>query len=347
MRIVTYDEVRSVATPAAVVEAVRASFVAQAAGRIRQALTSHLAFHDADRRIIGDCHVKWGHAESSDFFVVKIATGFYGNPQHGLPASNGLMLLISARTGEPAVLLEDRGWLTDARTAAAGVLAVEAAGVDRVGTVGVLGSGTQADLQARWIAAHMSVGRVLIWGRREEAVLWLVAGLRRDGIDAAAARSASDVAAQSDVIVTTTPSREPLLFSDDVRNGTVLVAVGADAFGKRELDPALLGRAERIVCDDPVQCLEHGELQTSGIDIGRLELLGELLSRPRAKRPSRALGITVVDLTGIAAQDVVAAQACWALISRRTRAAGGLPVDRARLALDSRVGIGHDALRHN
>lgn len=316
MRVVPYEEVRAVATPGRIVEAVRVGFMAHASGRVRQALTSHLAFAGDGGARAGDCHVKWGHDEASTYFVIKVATSFYSNPQHGLPSSNGLVLLMSAQTGEPVALLEDRGWLTDARTAAAGVLASEAAGIERIDTLGVLGTGIQAGLQARWIAAHRQVSRVLVWGRRPGAAGQLVADLRASGIESAVAERVSDLATQSDLIVTTTPSFTPLLMNSDVKDGTAIVAIGADARGKRELDRALLHRADRIICDDPAQCLDHGELQDSGIDAGRLERIGELLLKSETKGASRAAGVTIVDLTGIATQDVAAAQACWLALSR-------------------------------
>lgn len=314
LQVVPIEAIRAAITPERAIAAVRAGLVAYAAGRVRQALTSHLDFHDAGR-LAGECHVKWGHDAPSSLFVIKVATGFYGNPRHGLPSSNGLMLLMSARTGAPVALLEDGGWLTNARTAAAGALAVEAAGVDRVATLGIVGTGTQAAMQARWISTHVPVGRVLVWGREGYAAERLTSDLCSAYLNAATGASIADLTAESDVIVTTTPATEPILMNGDVRDGTVIVAVGADALGKRELEPSLLRRAERIICDDPDQCLDQGELQGVEMDPDRLERLGHLLSLPSSARPSRANGVTIIDLTGIATQDVAVAQACWAAIS--------------------------------
>lgn len=312
MRVIDYEAIRAVATQELIVDAVREGFIGHAAGRIRQAPISHLAFSDtASGRLIGDCHIKWGHEQASRLFVIKVATGFYNNPTLGLPSSNGFMLLMSAITGAPLALLADRGWLTDARTAAAGALALTAVGVEHLDTLGILGAGTQGSMQARWIAAQQSVGRVLLWGRNRAASERLATELREDGIEADVAATPSAVAAQADAIVTTTAARMPLLMNDDVRNGTVIVAIGADAHGKRELDPTLLRRAERVICDDPAQCLDHGELQDSGVDLQCIKLLGSLLALGAGELPRKAAGVTVVDLTGIAAQDIFVAKACW------------------------------------
>ena len=71
----------------------------------------------------GECHIKYGHLNGSDTFVIKIACGFYENPKMGLSANSGMMLVFNAKTGVPVCILDDKGWLTNARTAAAGALA--------------------------------------------------------------------------------------------------------------------------------------------------------------------------------------------------------------------------------
>ena len=75
----------------------------------------------------GDCHIKFGYLKSSDTFTVKIATGFWKNPARGLPSSNGVVLVFSRNTGELCSILQDEGWLTDIRTAAAGAVAANPA----------------------------------------------------------------------------------------------------------------------------------------------------------------------------------------------------------------------------
>ena len=78
------------------------------------------AEHDA---IVGDCHIKTASSTTLPFFCVKLATGFYNNPAQGLPVNNGLLMLLSSKTGQPVSLFRDGGHMTSVRTAAAGARA--------------------------------------------------------------------------------------------------------------------------------------------------------------------------------------------------------------------------------
>ena len=85
---------------AAGIAAVRESLIAFSAGQVQQPPVVYMGFDRAN----GDCHVKCAHVSGTPVFVVKIATGFYENPAKGLPSSNGLIVALSATTGETAAL---------------------------------------------------------------------------------------------------------------------------------------------------------------------------------------------------------------------------------------------------
>ena len=114
----------------------------------------------------------------------------------------------------------------------------------------------------------------------------------------------------SDIVVTCTASRAPLLPADDVQPGTFIAAVGADAPGKQELDPHLFQRS-KIVVDLTIQCVKVGELQHA-IGAGLLTPekvhaeLGEIVARKKPGRLSDDKTI-IFDSTGTALQDVAAA----------------------------------------
>ncbi len=73
----------------------------------------------------GEVHIKYGCIKNDDYYTVKIASGFYENPQSGLSSSNGMMFLFSQKTGQPVCVLFDEGYLTDIRTAIAGSIAAK------------------------------------------------------------------------------------------------------------------------------------------------------------------------------------------------------------------------------
>ena len=73
----------------------------------------------------GDVHIKYGYIKNDEYYVVKIASGFYDNPSLGIPSSQGLMLLFNQKTGQLVSVLLDEGYLTDVRTAVAGAIAAK------------------------------------------------------------------------------------------------------------------------------------------------------------------------------------------------------------------------------
>jgi len=290
------------------VERIRHAYIASAEGNVQTANVGHLGFPDAN----GDCHIKSGHIEGTASYVIKIASGFYNNPSVGLPTSNGMMLAFSAQTGETLAILRDEGWLTDMRTAIGGALATRALARADATRVLIVGAGIQARLQATCLAQLMPE-RALefhIWGRNASAAKVAATELNDLGLTVQIASNLDAEVGAADIIVTTTTATAPLFADGLVRNGTHVTAIGADSPGKQELPTDLVGSASLRVCDMARQSLEHGEFQSSKRADASLEAveLGHILSGARTGRTSDD-DITVVDLTGIAAQDIAITQA--------------------------------------
>ena len=119
--------------------AMERAFVNYSSGRAVVPPVAELVFEDPP----GDVHIKYGYVRGDDYYVVKIASGFYHNAQLDLPSSNGLMLLFSQRSGELRAVLLDEGYLTDQRTAAAGAVAARYLAPATVQRIGIIGTGIQ------------------------------------------------------------------------------------------------------------------------------------------------------------------------------------------------------------
>lgn len=301
MKVVGLAEIRAALDENTALAAVEAALRRYSAGQAQVTPVGHLHFSVPP----GDCHVKSAALAGDEVFVVKVATGFYRNPDRGLPASNGFMAVLSAHTGEVLALLHDEGYLTDQRTAMAGAIAARAIARSGSRTLGIVGAGVQAHLQGKLIARLLGLDTVLVWARNAERAEALAGKLDGHAVQL------TDLCRRADVIVTTTPSTEPLLMTDMVRAGTRIVAVGADSPGKRELDPRILGRA-RVIVDSRSQCVDHGEagwaVRSGLIEAASLIELGTLLTSPIAFQDHE---IVVADLTGVAVQDVAIARSVW------------------------------------
>ncbi|MFA6116819.1 MAG: hypothetical protein WC729_22665 [Sphingomonas sp.] len=300
MRVVELPEILAAIDADEITAAIEEGFRRYSSGQAEAMAVGHLSFDDPP----GDCHAKGAWLRGDDVFVCKLTTGFYRNDLVGLPTSNGFSAVASAKTGEILAILHDLGQLTDLRTALAGAIAARLIARADTRVLGVVGSGTQAALQAKWIAKALGIETVLVWAR--------------DPAKAAAIGEAvplAELAARADLIVTTTPSREALITAEMARPGMRIVAVGCDTPGKSEIAPEVMAQA-RIVVDSRSQCIDHGDTANAVaaglIDGNGLIELGELIAAPIA---FAAEEIVVADLTGVAVQDVQIAKAVWAKLA--------------------------------
>lgn len=115
----------------------------------------------------GDVHIKYGYIKKDDYYVIKIASGFYENPGLGIASCQGLMLLFNQKTGELVSVLLDEGYLTDIRTAAAGALVAKYFAPQEIKSVGIIGTGMQARLQL----LHLQMNNPLTKTNLEPVVL--------------------------------------------------------------------------------------------------------------------------------------------------------------------------------
>ena len=311
MRIVSLPEIQSVVAVPEAIEAVRAGFIAFSEGRIEQPDPIQLLFKNANGDLLGDCHGKAAQGEGLPYFVLKVATGFYNNVDKGLPVNNGMVLVMSAETGIPIAMLQDDGWLTQIRTAAAGALAAELAQVKKDATLGIVGTGTQALLQAQIITAHLGLSNVVVFGRSDEKAKALCNTFSQSGLHATPMASVRDVCHAADIVVTTTPSTTPVLNATDLPEKLHIIAVGTDSPGKLEIDPAVFASVDIIVTDNHQQCLHHGNFGSAvraGVVPESADVsFCDLVAGQSTTADFSTANISLVDLTGLGVQDLVLA----------------------------------------
>jgi ornithine cyclodeaminase/alanine dehydrogenase-like protein (mu-crystallin family) len=250
----------------------------------------------------GQACIKSGYFRDAAHFVVKVAAG-----GHPLPNS-GLMQLYAQRTGRLQALLLDEGLLTELRTAALGALAVrlwrERCSSGTVVTkLGMLGTGIQARYQLAAIAHETDCRHVVVYGRTDAKVTAFFHELQGLGWTVDVAATPPDLLRQCEIVITTTPAREPLLSSIPDRRTRLLVCIGSDAPGKSEVDASLLKEATLRVADHATQSRERGEFQ--GMTDAVVNL-GDWILSDQDRLADDAF--VVVDSSGVALQDCVIAQ---------------------------------------
>jgi alanine dehydrogenase len=253
----------------------------------------------------GDFRTMPGYIPSLNIAGVKVVNVHPENPKSGLPTVMALTVLLSVQSGIPEAILNATR-LTDMRTGAAGAVAAKYLSPSEEVTLGVVGSGRQAGAQVEATAQELKIRKILVWSRKEQNARAFCEKYSQFNCEQVSLERACD----AEVIVTTTPSRTPLIRDEWIHEGTHINAIGADAPGKEELDPGVLSRAAVFV-DDPAQAVHSGEINVpirEGL-FSRERIRGTLgeVVLGRAGRKGKE-EITIFDSTGLAIQDLAIAQ---------------------------------------
>jgi alanine dehydrogenase len=264
----------------------------------------------------GAFHIKAaGLVGERSYFAAKTNANFPANPRRfGRPTIQGMVVLADAETGEPLAVIES-GSVTALRTAAATGVAARVLARSDSRTATIVGCGVQGEMQLAAIAAVLPLQQAWVLDVEHARAESVAARARANlGLEVRAAKDLREALRGSDVCVTCTPARRAFVGASDVAPGTFIAAVGADAHGKQELEPALVA-SSTVVVDVLAQCAEIGELQhvlAAGL-MTREQVHAELGEIVVGRRPGRTRSdeITIFDSSGTALQDVAAAIAVY------------------------------------
>lgn len=260
----------------------------------------------------GEVDVKTAYLPGLPRFAIKVSPGFFDNPKLGLPSLNGMMMLLSSKTGLLDALLLDNGYLTAVRTACAGAVAAKWLAREDSRQVALIGAGEQARLQLKALCLVRPIESASVWARDIAKARLCAQELSTSlGICVTACASVDEALEGADIAITTTPSREPLIHKRHLRPGLHITAMGSDAEHKNEIAADALAAVDHYVADRLSQTLVLGELHHA-VAAGHVSRdaqfaeLGQVVAGQRAGRV-RAEDITLCDLTGTGAQDTAIA----------------------------------------
>jgi alanine dehydrogenase len=257
----------------------------------------------------GDVRTMPAYLERLDVASVKIVNSHPENPKKfGMPTVSATVVLLDPRNGALLSIMGGKN-ITAMRTAAAGGIAAKYLANRNSKTASFIGAGVQARAQL--------LGLLLVFPNLEEIRVCDISPKAAEAFASEAKSKAAqcrivvvgneaEAVHEADIVVTTTPSKKPLVFDAWVSEGTHFNCMGADAPLKEELDPAILKRA-KIVVDDWKQAAHSGEINvplSKGI-LSEKDVwaeLGEIIAGTKPARTSNK-EITVFDSTGLAIQD--------------------------------------------
>ncbi|MDO4622941.1 MAG: ornithine cyclodeaminase family protein [Eubacteriales bacterium] len=279
-----------------------------------------MVFHEFEPGV-ADLDIKSGNLDSENIFGLKIVSWYGKNPEKNLPALFGTSMIFDLETGAPKAVL-NAGAITDLRTGAAGAIGVKYLARKDSKKLVMAGCGALAPyLVAAALYVMPGIEEVTVInphnpGKAEaelSAITEIVDRLleksdaQRTAVITANA-DAEHTVREADVIITATPSYEPMIAAEWVKEGTHISCVGADMSGKEEIDAEIFRNA-RVFGDDSRQCFSVGECEIPAKKGYITELdaeIGAVIADASAGRQTEN-EITIFDSTGIALQDLASA----------------------------------------
>jgi alanine dehydrogenase len=242
---------------------------------------------------------------------MKWVSAYPNNREYNLPSVLATIILCDSKTSYPLAIM-DGTYITNMRTGAAGGIAVKYLARKDSSVIGLIGAGIQARAQLRAISEVLpGIEEVKVFDQSEDASRRYAERMGAELNISICPVETVEAATETDIVVTTTPSRKPIVKKQHIRPGTHINAIGADANGKQELASDLLASA-KVIVDDIEQACHSGEINVP-LSQGQLKIediygtLGEVAADMKQGRENDK-EITIFDSTRLAIQDMVCAK---------------------------------------
>lgn len=315
IKVLKMEDTKKVLSMEKVIETVEEVYRAKSVG---DTVVFPLVFHEFNPGI-ADMDIKSGWLKGSQIFGLKLVSWFGENPEKGLPSLVGTVLIFDANTGAPVGLL-DGSHITGMRTGAAGAIGAKLLARKDSKKLLVVGAGHIATFQiAATLQCFPQLEEVMVYDAMDfpNAVRFVDAikdkleedfHMKASSVKFTAVGDVQAATGQSDIIITVTPSKQPIIMKEWVKPGTHFSCIGADMSGKEEVDPEIFKDA-RVFTDDTPQCMNVGEIEVpvaEGI-LKEEDIAGEIGDILTGKADGRENDsqITVFDATGTALLDLL------------------------------------------
>ncbi len=316
--LLTEADVKTLLTMDDLIPAMSTALAAFSARQVQQPLRTVLT--------IGEQHAFYGvmpaYIPGTPALGTKLVTVFSGNPARGLTTHLASIVLLDPETGALLSLMDGR-YITESRTAAVSAVSVQHLAREDASVLAILGTGVQARSHLEAIAKVRKLQDVRVWSRSSvnadtfirEMQPHVECSLRKVG-------SAEEAVRDAAIVALTTASKEPVVYSEWIADGTHICAVGACRPAEREMEGALVARADLYVDSREAALAEAGDIvlpiKEGLIDPTHIKAeLGEITG---GRVPGRVSGdrVTIFKSLGMAVEDVAAAH----LVYRRAMARG-------------------------
>lgn len=311
MLLLSREDIKSVITMKDIIEANKRAFKMVVDGSVDTPLRTVI-----DGKYDGAFLFMPAYAPELDTAAMKVIDIFPHNIDKGLMTSPAQVMLIDGKTGYVIAML-DGTYVTQLRTGASSGTAFDLLAKKECKKGGMIGTGGQAATQLEAMLTARKLEEVKIFDLNADRCKAFAEQMQEElasyGAKIIPAASADDCIEDADLIITVTPSSKPVFDGTKVKAGATISCVGTYEPHKHEMDPAILPRASKIICDSKEAALsETGDLLIPIADgiITADDVLGSLGDVINGKIKGRENDdeIIVYETVGVAAQDLLAAK---------------------------------------
>lgn len=250
------------------------------------------------------------YLEKTEALSTKIVTVFEENRNIGLPTTMAVVVLNSAKTGEPLSIM-DGNFITAIRTGAVGGVAAKYLAREDSKTIGVFGAGVQARTQLKAACVVRKIERAFVYDKVIERAEVFADEMSKELNISIKVSSPEEIVRNSDIIVTATTSKTPLFDGSLVKQGTHLTLIGSFKPDAREVDEKVVKKSKIVVDQKSAALKEAGDiiipLKAGIINVGDIYAeLGEIVTGKKGGRASES-EITLFKSVGLGIQDCATA----------------------------------------
>jgi alanine dehydrogenase len=309
-------KIKSILTMDDTLKAVEMAFRAKGQGTLQMPPKMYLYYETHN----GDLRVMPSYIPSLDISGVKVVNVHPNNPKkYRLPSVMATILLVDPANGYPVGVF-DGTWITTMRTGAASGIASKYLAREDASVLALVGAGVQAETQLEAILKVRKIKKVKLYDIVRAISERFVKKYKHLKLDFKICDTVKECVEGADIICTVTPVRKPIVKSAWVKKGAHINAMGADAPGKEELEPALVKRS-KIVIDDWDQASHSGEINVplaKGI-ISKGDIHAEIGDVVTGKKKGRNSpnDITIFDSTGLGVQDLTTANIVYKIAKKK------------------------------
>lgn len=262
------------------------------------------------------------YIEAMGAIGVKVVSVYPDNPsKYNLPTTLGVVLLTDTKNGDTLAIM-DGAFLTAMRTGAAGGVAAKYLARKSANEAGIIGTGVQGRTQLIAAAKVRTIEKIKAFDiSRDRCELFCEQLSKEIGVKVIAVHSAEEAVKGSDIVITASSSKTPILKGDWLDEGTHVNAIGSHSPDTRELDTTAIKRAKVVVDSREAALKEAGDLMIP-ISEGLITPsqiyaeLGEIVTGRKAARTNEK-DITIFKSQGLAIQDISAASKVYELAVKK------------------------------